>query len=120
NVERQTSWAPGKPLEERPLLASFIGAHMPHYRSQVRLALAQEVAAHPDLPLLFSLGDDWHFNTLVYDFQVAGKAVTDQALAQDAAATARYNAALSDSVFSLCPAGARPNTLRLWESLATG
>jgi hypothetical protein len=31
-----------------------------------------------------------------------------------------YNRVLSHSVFSLCPEGAGPNTLRLWESLAVG
>ena len=120
NSDRQTGWTPGRPLAHRSLLASFIGAHMPHYRSEVRLALAQEVAKHSDLPLLFSLGDNWHFNELVYDFQVAGKPRTDQVAASEAAAASHYNAMLSDSVFSLCPEGAGPNTLRLWESLATG
>jgi len=33
---------------------------------------------------------------------------------------AEYNRVLSDSMFSLCPAGAGANTLRLWESLAVG
>ena len=40
--------------------------------------------------------------------------------AAERAATRRYNELLSDSVFSLCPEGAGPNTLRLWESLAVG
>jgi hypothetical protein len=31
-----------------------------------------------------------------------------------------YNRLLSDSTFALCPAGAGPNSLRLWEALATG
>jgi hypothetical protein len=34
--------------------------------------------------------------------------------------TFRYNTILSDSVFSLCPLGAGPNTLRFWESIAVG
>jgi hypothetical protein len=34
--------------------------------------------------------------------------------------TVEYNTVLSDSVFSLCPEGTGPNTIRLWESMAIG
>ena len=34
--------------------------------------------------------------------------------------TFEYNSVLSDSVFSLCPEGTGPNTIRLWESMAIG
>ena len=34
--------------------------------------------------------------------------------------TQRYNNILSDSIFSLCPSGTGPNTIRLWESMAIG
>ena len=34
--------------------------------------------------------------------------------------TFKYNSILSDSIFSLCPVGAGPNTLRFWESIAVG
>ena len=34
--------------------------------------------------------------------------------------TQRYNNILSDSIFSLCPEGTGPNTIRLWESMAIG
>ncbi len=52
--------------------------------------------------------------------QVAGERLSEAECAAEQAATRRYNQLLSDSVFSLCPEGAGPNTLRLWESLAVG
>jgi hypothetical protein len=41
-------------------------------------------------------------------------------LRQQDDATREYNEVLSQSIFSLCPEGAGPNTLRFWESLAVG
>ena len=51
---------------------------------------------------------------------MAGERLSEAECAAEQAATRRYNQLLSDSVFSLCPEGAGPNTLRLWESLAVG
>ena len=34
--------------------------------------------------------------------------------------TRKYNEILLDSVFSLCPSGSGPNSIRFWESLACG
>jgi hypothetical protein len=64
-----------------------------------------------------TIKDKWHFNDIVYEFQVYNnedKEVTDQD------AVISYNKLLSNTRFSLCPVGAGPNSLRLWESLAVG
>lgn len=123
NVEDPTRSAGlvfGKPLAEKRYLASFIGAHMPHYRSDVRLRLLAAAKADGGDDLLVDLGREWHFNRIVYGEQVRNQAIEAETQEKHTAATRRYNEVLSDSVFSLCPEGAGPNTLRLWESLAAG
>jgi hypothetical protein len=110
----------GKPIEQRGLLASFIGAHMPHYRSDVRVRLWEAARASGRNDVLVDLGKEWHFNKIVYTEQVAHKPIAQADQQAHDSATVRYNQLLSDSVFSLCPEGAGPNTLRIWESLAVG
>ena len=120
NPERREGLALGKKLEDRGVLASFIGAHMPHYRSDVRLRLRDEAARETRRDVVFELNDDWHFNPAVYEAQIKGVSLSVEQETAERNAMVRYNALLSDSVFALCPEGAGPNTLRLWESLATG
>jgi hypothetical protein len=100
----------------RPLLASFIGTHMPHYLCDARLRL-RALADEPDIRIDVTT-DRWHFEGVVYGHQVRNEALdAHYAVGDD---VRRYNEWLSDSVFALCPAGAGPNTLRLWEALAVG
>jgi len=99
--------AEGPPLmvdpETKPLLASFVG-HLPdHAIDDIR-------------PRLAALADDKRMHITL---------LPAAPLHADAAAPAWPDAAadnqvLSDSVFSLCPAGEGANTPRLWESLAVG
>jgi hypothetical protein len=118
NVEdpaRRVGLRTGVDPSSKPLLASFVGAHADHYITTVRrklTALAHEPGFHVELT------DNWHFEDVVYQHQVRQAPL--QATYRIDEAVRRYNQLLSDSVFSLCPAGAGPNTLRLWESLATG
>ena len=123
NVEDPTRSAglmPGRPAGERRYLASFIGAHMRHYRSSVRLRLREAAERSRRKDVLVEVGDEWHFNPIVYTEQVGRQAIAETEARRHEAATRRYNEALTDSVFSLCPEGAGPNTLRVWESLAVG
>jgi hypothetical protein len=123
NIEvpsRRDGIAVGKPIGERRYFASFIGAHMPHYRSEVRLRLLEAARASGRADVVIDLGSEWHFNKVVYKEQVQGKELSDSEADVERLATRRYNEVLSDSIFSLCPEGAGPNTLRLWESLAVG
>jgi hypothetical protein len=118
--ERRDGLVIGKPVQARRWLASFIGAHMPHYRSDVRLRLHEAARACGRSDVLVDLGQEWHFNKVVYAEQVEHKTLSAAETSAHDAGTQRYNAALSESVFSLCPEGAGPNTLRVWESLAVG
>ncbi|WPL18694.1 Exostosin family protein [Thiorhodovibrio winogradskyi] len=110
----------GKPPAEKRYLASFIGAHMSHYPSDLRLRLAEVARKETKDDVLVEVSEKWHFNDTVFIEQVKSKALTQEVTSAQNASMRRYNAILSDSVFSLCPAGAGPNTLRVWESLGVG
>ncbi len=114
-ADRNEGLFPVRPANVRTLLASFMGAHMPHYLSDIRprlLALASEPG------FTVRLTDRWHFESLVYEHQIAGQAL--QPKPGEVQEMLDYNHLLADSVFALCPSGAGANTLRLWEALATG
>jgi hypothetical protein len=110
----------GRPVARRRYLASFIGAYLPHYRSDARLRLMDAARRDGGDDVIVEVSDEWHFEKTVYQEQVGNIPLTFRDRQSQAAATRRYNEILSDSVFSLCPEGAGPNTLRLWESLAVG
>lgn len=97
-------------------LASFVGAHMPHYITDARLQL-RALSANPRF-LIQVNEDKWHFENVVYRHQVLSEPIEGNYHVDESVAS--YNRVLSDSIFSLCPSGAGPNTLRLWESLAIG
>jgi hypothetical protein len=105
----------GKDVAARSVLASFVGAHMPHYLSDVRLRL-RALANEPGF--VVQITDEWHFESVVYQHQI-GQHPLVPCDPMDGAVVS-YNQLLSDSVFALCPAGAGPNTLRLWEAMAVG
>jgi hypothetical protein len=101
--------------DDKPVLASFAGAHAGHYLSDVRLRL-RELAGEAGFVVRVTEG--WHFEQVVYQHQVQGAALADSYRID--ASVRDYNRLLSDSRFALCPSGAGPNTLRLWEALAVG
>jgi hypothetical protein len=118
NVEdpdRRAGLSIGTDPESKPLLASFVGAHTGAHLSNVRLRLKQ-FADHPGFHV--RVNDKWHFEDVVYRHQVEGSPLESTYRIDDSVNS--YNTILSDSVFSLCPSGAGPNSLRLWESLAVG
>jgi len=119
-AERRTDLIIGKPPREKKYLASFIGAHMKHYRSDIRLRI-KEAAEKSHLDnILVKVNTEWHFEKIVYTEQVKFQALSQEETKGDLEKIKNYNEVLSDSVFSLCPEGAGPNTLRFWESLAIG
>lgn len=63
--------------------------------------------------------DSWHFNKIVYDFQIRKSSdTTDKLVNQDA--TEQFKQTLRETTFALCPAGSGPNSIRLWESIGAG
>lgn len=104
-----------KPIKQKKYLASFIGTYADHYISDVRARLFKQPFSKD---IYVKKTQRWHFEANVYDQQLRGLEQTQSE--QERQDLLHYNQVLSDSVFSLCPAGAGPNTLRLWESLAVG
>ncbi len=105
----------GKLASKKKYLASFIGAHIDHYLTHDRLNF-QKFSNEPDFYI--RIQDRWHYEDVVYGHQVKNLDL-DSSYKVDASVK-NYNEILSDSVFALCPAGAGPNSLRLWEALAVG
>ncbi len=103
------------PVKDKAIFASFKGAHMDNYPSNVRLRLK---ALESKKGYQISVNNQWHFDDIVYGYQAGNKKMVGSEL--EARETFTYNKLLSKTLFSLCPRGAGPNTLRLWESLASG
>ena len=120
NKDRSEGLDPSRPIKKREYLASFIGAHMNHYRSDVRLRMSEGLSALQKTDLLIDIGNEWHFNKIVYNEQVESSAIRLSDIEKENVATVRYNEFLTNSKFALCPEGAGPNTLRFWEAIATG
>jgi hypothetical protein len=103
------------PVQKKKIFASFKGAHMKHYPSDIRLRL-RELSQLDGYAV--EVSDLWHFNKVVYNYQVANKTEDKEAIEEEEVRA--YNKLLSETLFSLCPGGSGPNTLRLWESLGIG
>lgn len=105
---------------ERPHLFSFIGARAnQHYLTGSRnwiLDLLQDDARGQ-----ITGRDSWHYNKVVYGHQIHQSGSRREGAGfVDTSASEEFRASLRASVFSLCPSGTGPNSIRLWESLGLG
>lgn len=101
-----------KPWMTKRYLCSFVGCvDNEYYRSDIRLQLRRVMTQPQARTSFFSENETWFFRQEVFG-TVCGQGIPP--------AVKTYNQILSDSVFSLCPEGSGPNTIRLWESLAVG
>ena len=102
---------------KRKYLYTFQGA----YDKDCYLTNIREIIfnmKHPDNCYIKNIGF-WHFNNIVYsEKQNVKKELNESKLHSNN--TQEYNKLLLESRFSLCPSGSGPNSIRLWESLATG
>lgn len=103
----------------RKYLFSFIGAHMNHYLNPIRKTILSWPASKDDTYYIQDTGI-WHFEKDVYQLQVKGKEISNADRDVQKIQNMIYNEVLSLSHFSLCPIGAGPNTIRLWESICLG
>ncbi|MEL7444434.1 MAG: exostosin family protein [Pseudomonadota bacterium] len=102
----------------RTFLFSFVGARArDFYLTDVRTLIQDELADHPN-GYVVGRGT-WHYNKIVYDHQILKKTSSTERLVDDKA-SAEFAKTLAASVFSLCPSGSGPNSIRLWESLGMG
>jgi hypothetical protein len=103
---------------ERPYLFSFIGAKSnKYYLTRAREWILDRLADHPRGLIIGR--DSWHYNKVVYEHQIRKTAGAGDALI-DQSATDQFKMSLQQSIFSLCPAGSGPNSIRLWESIGAG
>ncbi len=103
---------------ERKHLFSFVGARSKDfYLTQSRNFIIDALGA--DKRGFVAGRDDWHYNKIVYDHQIKKASLNGEILV-DQQASDEFKAILADSVFSLCPSGSGPNSIRLWESIGAG
>jgi len=104
--------------EVRPHLFSFVGAAANNwYLSEVRSWIIRLLA---DDPRGIVIGrDNWHYNKIVYDHQIAKREKSAEKLV-DQAASDQFRDLLRASTFALCPSGSGPNSIRLWEAIGAG
>jgi len=107
-----------KPFEERKYLYSFMGAYDKQgYISSIR----EEIFNLPNSKRAHVLKrDNWHFEREVYGAQINDIELQDSEIENLQQAMNQYKDTMLDTVVSLCPSGAGPNSIRLWESLAMG
>jgi hypothetical protein len=98
-----------KSFEERKYFASFIGQYeFPYYISDIRLKIFDIFSKYEDC--FVKRREKWHYWDIVY----GGKSDTNKLLEEE------YKHNLADTVFSLCPSGSGPNSIRIWESMSFG
>jgi hypothetical protein len=109
-------------LYDKKYLFSFIGSVTIAHKSQIRYQLKDycENLKSEKYPFIYELTDKWFYQKYVFDYQTKNMSWTYQDHQALEAQQKRYNEILSNSIFSLCPEGAGPNTLRVWESLSVG
>jgi hypothetical protein len=104
---------------ERKYLTNFIGAYNPNlYISNVREVIFQDEGKYTDVFIIKR--DAWHFDRKVYKEQVGGVKSNVLELSKEEVDKNEYIRAIKESWFTLCPTGAGPNSIRLFESLSLG
>lgn len=102
---------------EKKYLFSFIGAKVNHlYLSNTRSLILGLLANHPKGYI--KSRDQWHYETIVYEQQIRGKAQDIQPEYQDQ--SQEFQKIMQQSIFALCPSGTGSNSIRLWEAISMG
>ncbi|WP_415918890.1 exostosin family protein [Tateyamaria sp. SN6-1] len=102
----------------RPLLFSFAGARSSDiYLSQVRNQIIDHLASDSEGEIIDRSA--WHYQRIVYDKQILDRAPEGVQL-EDQSAAEQFRALLNRSLFTLCPSGTGPNSIRLWEAALAG
>lgn len=98
----------------REVLFSFVGARAEHYYlTDIRNQILDLLGNHPRGRIIDR--DAWHYEKIVYDKQVHGHASAGSELINQAT-SAEFRSIMAQSLFTLCPSGTGPNSIRLWEA----
>jgi hypothetical protein len=96
-------------LPKRIIFASFIGFYVSTiYMSDIRLKIFNIFSKYNDC--LIKHRYNWHYSSIVYNKKVDNLDDFEY----------EYKLSLSQSIFSLCPSGSGPNSIRIWESISYG
>lgn len=108
----------GTPLLDRKYLYSFLGAyHRRRYLTKTREWISQLPQSDDSV---VQKRDEWFYEHAVYDRQIFQKPLDECKRLQLERDARTYLQVLQNSLFSLCPSGTGPNSIRLWESLGFG
>lgn len=109
-----------KPTNEnhRNYLCNFVGAYDPDgYLTPVR----KWIFELPDSEdLVIKRRERWHYEAEVYHRQIDGASLDVNSKANADSNALEYDQLLRSSIFTLCPSGSGPNSIRLWEAIAFG
>lgn len=111
---------PEAEAESRPCLFSFVGARANEYYLTPTRNWILDLLGEDNRGVVTGR-DTWHYQEVVYDQQVHRRRsnVPAEQLVNKSQAK-EFVELLKDSVFSLCPSGTGPNSIRLWESIGAG
>jgi hypothetical protein len=100
----------------RRWLFSFVGARaLKNYLTRSRDMIIDILGQDPRGKVVER--GEWHYQKSVYEGQVLS---SGGAAAAGGDAEAEFREILDQSVFTLCPSGSGPNTIRLWEAMVNG
>lgn len=103
----------------REYFANFVGSfNSSSYLTDVRQHIFDDAGELDDC--LIVQRDEWHFERQVYSEQMYGTKATEQQRLIEDRQKLEYLNALRNSVFTLCPSGSGPNSIRIGEALALG
>lgn len=105
-------------MAKRTYLYSFAGAYDPNLYLTPARQWIFHLPERDDAILLRR--SEWHFDKRVYDEQIENQDRDTTAAMIEEEQANEYRLLLEASTFSLCPSGAGPNSIRLWESLGAG
>jgi hypothetical protein len=107
--------------DNRDLLTSFTGAYdSRYYLTPVRQWIDQCDWHSAGNSAYIKITKEWHFEKSVYQEQVAGKPLNSDEKDALNQREQKFRELLQRSIFSLCPSGSGPNSIRLWESIGFG
>lgn len=104
--------------KERKYFFGFIGAYDKQcYISDIREKIFMQKYNYPSF---IKKRNQWHYENIVYKHQVMGEIITDDERDMYNENSKEYFKVLKNTKYSLCPSGAGPNSIRLWESVMAG
>ena len=102
----------------RRWLFSFVGARCKSsYLTQSRNSIIENLGSDPRGKVIAR--NDWHFQDVVYSHQILSRDCPKETLVNEQHSV-DFGSIMDDSLFTLCPSGTGPNTIRLWEAVLNG